>query len=61
MRAGSRRRAGGQIFCFHANIPKFAVNGNRSCAELATVHQLCDEGWRSVWVCAYGPRELRSE
>jgi len=41
--------------------PKFAVNGNRSCAELAIVHHLRDEGRRGVWVCAYGPRELRSE
>ena len=41
--------------------PKFAVNGNRSCAELAIVHHLRDEGWHGVWVCAYGPRELRSE
>ena len=25
------------------------------------MHHLRDEGWHSVWVCAYGPRELRSE
>jgi hypothetical protein len=32
-----------------------------SCAELAIVHHLRGEGWHGVWVCAYGPRELRSE
>jgi hypothetical protein len=41
--------------------PKFVVNGNRSCAELAIVHHLRDQRWHGVWVCAYGPRELRSE
>jgi hypothetical protein len=41
--------------------PKFAVNGKRSCAELAIVHQLRDKGWHGFWVCAYGTRELRSE
>jgi hypothetical protein len=41
--------------------PKFAVNGNRSCAELAIVHHLRDEGWHGVWVNSFGPRELRSE
>src|SRR5438876_6692752 len=41
--------------------PKFAVNGNRSCAELAIVHHLRDQGWQGVWVCAYWPRELRTE
>ena len=41
--------------------PKFTVNGNRSCAELAVVHHLRGQGWHGVWVCAYGPRELRSE
>ena len=40
---------------------KFSVNGRRSCAELAIVHRLRDEGWDGVWVSAYGPRELRSE
>ena len=41
--------------------PKFAVNGSRSCAELAIVHHLRDEGWHGVWVNSFGPRELRSE
>ena len=34
---------------------KFVVNGNRSCAELAIVHHLRDQGWHGVWACAYGP------
>ncbi len=41
--------------------PKFAVNGSRSCAELAIVHHLRNAGWRGVWVNSFGPRELRSE
>jgi hypothetical protein len=41
--------------------PKFAINGSRSCAELAIVHHLRDDGWRGVWVNSFGPRELRSE
>jgi hypothetical protein len=41
--------------------PKFAVNGSRSCAELAIVHHLRGDGWRGVWVNSFGPRELRSE
>lgn len=41
--------------------PKFAVNGSRSCAELAIVHLLRNEGWHGVWVNSFGPRELRSE
>jgi hypothetical protein len=41
--------------------PKFAVNGSRSCAELAIVHHLRNEGWKGVWVNSFGPRELRSE
>ena len=44
-----------------ARKPKFAVNGSRSCAELAIVHHLRDDGWRGVWVNSFGPRELRSE
>jgi hypothetical protein len=32
-----------------ARKPKFAVNGGRSCAELAIVHHLRDDGWRGVW------------
>jgi hypothetical protein len=44
-----------------ARKPKFAVNGSRSCAELAIVHHLRDDGWRGVWVNSFGPGELRSE
>jgi hypothetical protein len=44
-----------------ARKPKFAVNGSRSCAKLAIVHHLRDDGWRGVWVNSFGPRELRSE
>jgi len=40
---------------------KFAVNGRRSCAELAIMHHLRGDGWDGVWVSAYGPRDLRSE
>ena len=38
--------------------PKFAVNGNRSCAELAVLDQLRHHGWQGVWVSAYA-QELR--
>ena len=38
--------------------PKFVVNGNRSCAELAIVHHLCDDGWQGVWVSAFNPQRL---
>ena len=41
--------------------PKFAVNGSRSCAELAIVHHLRNQGWHGIWVNSFGPRELRSE
>lgn len=41
--------------------PKFAVNASRSCAELAIVYHLRNEGWHGVWVNSFGPRELRSE
>jgi hypothetical protein len=41
--------------------PKFAVNASRSCAELAIVHHLRNEGWHGVWVNSFRPRELRSE
>ena len=41
--------------------PKFAVYGSRSCAELAILHHLRNEGWHGVWVNSFGPRELRSE
>jgi hypothetical protein len=44
-----------------ARKPKFAVNGRRSCAELAVVHHLGNQGWHGVWVNSFGPRELRSE
>ena len=40
--------------------PKFAVNGGRSCAELAIVHHLRAGGWDGVWVNAFG-RELRTQ
>lgn len=40
---------------------KFAVNGNRSCAELAIVHLLQDDGWHGVWVSAFNPQRLFSE
>ena len=40
---------------------KFSVDENRSCAELAVLHHLRDDGWRGVWVNAYGSPELRSE
>jgi hypothetical protein len=43
-----------------ARKPKFAVNGSRSCAVLAIVHHLRNEGWHGVWVNSFGPRELRS-
>ena len=43
-----------------ARKPKFAVNGSRSCAELAIVHHLCSDGWHGIWVNSYR-RELRSE
>jgi len=35
--------------------PKFAVNGSRSCAELAIVHHLRDQRWHGVWVNSFGP------
>src|SRR5579859_6603082 len=35
-----------------ARKPKFAVNGGRSCAELAIVHRLQSGGWSGVWVNA---------
>ncbi len=40
--------------------PKFAVNGSRSCAELAIVDHLRADGWHGVWVNAFRS-ELRSE
>jgi hypothetical protein len=39
---------------------KFAVNGKRSCAELAVAYHLRDNGWHGIWVNSYR-RELRSE
>jgi hypothetical protein len=39
--------------------PKFAVNGSRSCAELAIVDHLRGDGWHGVWVNAFRS-ELRS-
>ena len=40
--------------------PKFAVNGSRSCAELATVDHMRADGWQGVWVNAFRSG-LRSE
>jgi len=40
--------------------PKFTVNGQRSCAELAVVDHLRREDWDGVWVSAFG-NWLRSE
>ena len=34
--------------------PKFAVEGSRSCAELAIVHHWRADGWHGVWVSAFG-------
>ena len=39
---------------------KFAVNGQRSCAELAVAHHLRDDGRHGIWLNSY-LRELRSE
>jgi hypothetical protein len=43
-----------------ARKPKFAVNGGRSCAELAIVHHLQAGGWNGVWVNAFRG-ELRTQ
>jgi hypothetical protein len=43
-----------------ARKPKFAVNGSRSCAELAILDHLRRDGWNGVWVSAFGAQELRS-
>jgi len=43
-----------------ARKPKFAVNGGRSCAELAIVHRLRAGGWGGVWVNAFRS-ELRTQ
>ncbi len=43
-----------------ARKPKFAVNGGRSCAELAIVHHLKAGGWNGVWVNAFRG-ELRTQ
>lgn len=40
---------------------KFSVSGGRSCAELAVLRHLRDDGWQGVWVNSYGPGELRSD
>jgi hypothetical protein len=37
-----------------ARKPKFAVEGSRSCAELAIVAPWRGEGWDGVWVSAFG-------
>jgi hypothetical protein len=41
--------------------PKFSVGGSRSCAELAVLYHLRDEGWQGIWVNAYNPPRLVSE
>lgn len=41
--------------------PKFAVNGNRSCAELAVLDHLRGDGWDGVWVNAFAGEYLRRE
>jgi hypothetical protein len=43
-----------------ARKPKFSVDGSRSCAELAIVHQLRASGWDGVWVNAFRG-ELRTQ
>ena len=43
-----------------ARKPKFSVDGNRSCAELAIVHHLQAGGWDGVWVNAFRG-ELRTQ
>ena len=43
-----------------ARKPKFSVDGNRSCAELAIVHRLRARGWDGVWVNAFRG-ELRTQ
>ena len=40
--------------------PKFSVNGQRSCAELAVLDHLRRDGWDGVWVSAFD-KWLRSE
>lgn len=34
--------------------PKFAVQGSRSCAELAIVDHWRGQGWQGLWVSAFG-------
>jgi len=43
-----------------ARKPKFSVNEDRSCAELAIVHHLQARGWNGVWVNAFRG-ELRTQ
>ncbi len=43
-----------------ARKPRFCVNGDRSCAELAIVHHLRARGWDGVWVNAFRS-ELRTQ
>jgi hypothetical protein len=40
--------------------PGFVVDGRRSCAELAVLARLRDDGWDGVWVSAFG-RVLRRD
>jgi len=43
-----------------ARKPKFSVNEDRSCAELAIVHHLQAHSWNGVWVNAVRG-ELRTQ
>jgi hypothetical protein len=41
--------------------PAFAVNGRRSCAELAVVERLRPDGWDGVWVSGFAGNWVRRE
>ena len=41
---------------FSVNVNAMTLRGSTS-----VVHHLRDLDWQGVWVCAYGPRELRAE
>ena len=43
-----------------ARKPKFSVNEDRSCAELAIVHHLQARDWNGVWVNVFRG-ELRTQ
>ena len=44
-----------------ARKPKFSVNGRRSCAELAVVERLREDGWDGVWVSGFAGNWVRRE